>query len=187
MVILRTISEIVKGRGTGSRERERERRQQPVPNQSDSATATVNRRSFTTPGEKRIPVRSSQSYHRSPESTSRNKLSKERPVEMTTKNIKCFNCHEKDHMANSCPKGQIAKNARVVTNQQEKETAKDTSLWTRVLTMKDTKTVLDSSHDAKVVGPTYKINVTVEGIPTRAFLDHGLQVTIVRRQLLPLI
>ena len=53
--------------------------------------------------------------------------------------------------------------------------------------MKDTKTVVDGSHDAKIVGPTYKINVTVEGIPTRAILDHGSQVTIVRRQLLPLI
>ena len=90
-------------------------------------------------------------------------------------------------MTNSCPKGQIPKNVRVVTDQQKKETAKDTSLWTRVLTMKDTKTVPDSSHDAKVVGPTYKINVTVEGIPTRAILDHGSQVTIVCRQLLPLI
>ena len=35
-----------------ARVQERERRQQPVPNQSGSATATVNRRSFTTPGEK---------------------------------------------------------------------------------------------------------------------------------------
>ena len=38
-----------------------------------------------------------------------------------------------------------------------------------------------------MVGPTYKVNVTVGGIPTRAFLDHGSQVTIVWRQILPVI
>ena len=91
-------------------------------------------------------------------------------------------------MANTCPKGQTPKNVRVVTDQQEKESDEDTSLWTRVLTVTDaTDTVQDSSRKAQVAGPTYKLNVKVEGIPTRAFLDLGSQVTIVRRQLLPLI
>ena len=35
-----------------------------------------------------------------------------------------------------------------------------------------------------LIGPTYKIEITVEGVHTRALLDHGAQVTIVRRQLL---
>ena len=36
-------------------------------------------------------------------------------------------------MANACTKGQVPKNVRVVTSQQEEET--DECLWTRVLTM----------------------------------------------------
>ena len=33
-------------------------------------------------------------------------------------------------------------------------------------------------------GPTFKVKVEIEGVRTRALLDHGAQVTIVRRQLL---
>ena len=97
----------------------------------------------------------------------------------------CFNCREKGHIAASCPKAPIPKNVRMVITQPEKET---TNLWTRVLTLKDTaEATQDSTPDTKSVGPAYKINITVEGIPTRAFLDHSSQVTIVHRQLLPLI
>ena len=36
-------------------------------------------------------------------------------------------------------------------------------------------------------GPTYKIDIEVEGVKTRALLDSGSQVTLVRAELLPLI
>ena len=73
-------------------------------------------------------------------------------------------------MAASCPKAPIPKNVRMVAGQPEKETDAETNLWTRVLTLKDTaEETEDSTPDAKSVGPTYKINITVEGIPTRAF------------------
>ena len=36
-------------------------------------------------------------------------------------------------------------------------------------------------------GPTYKAEVKVEGVQTRALLDHGARVSLVRKQLLPLI
>ena len=56
-------------------------------------------------------------------------------------------------------------------------------LWTRVLTFNQS----DEQHQPRThtVGPIYKVNMTVGGIPTRAFLDHGSQITIIRRQLLP--
>jgi len=34
-------------------------------------------------------------------------------------------------------------------------------------------------------GPTYKVDVVVDSIKIRALLDHGAQVSIVRRELLP--
>ena len=36
-------------------------------------------------------------------------------------------------------------------------------------------------------GPTYKVDIDVNGIKTRGFLDHGAQVTLVRKELLPAI
>ena len=91
-------------------------------------------------------------------------------------------------MAATCPKAQIPKNVRMVTNQPKREMDTEANLWTRVLTLKDTVAATQGSTPyARSVGPVYKVNITVEGIPTRAFLDHGSQVTIVHRQLLPMI
>ena len=36
-------------------------------------------------------------------------------------------------------------------------------------------------------GLTYKIDITVDGVKTRALLDHGAQVSLACRQLLPVI
>ena len=176
-----------------ARVQERERRQQiGTPTQSSS---TTNKKSVPVLEEKGVvlpqPGRTHQPNPRPPGSTPRGRFPRDRSnMEMTSKNVTCFNCREKGHMAASCPKAPIPKNVRMVTSQpdHEKETDAETNLWTRVLTLKDTaEGKQDSTPDAKSVGPAYKINITVEGIPTRAFLDHGSQVTIVRRQLLPLI
>ena len=35
------------------------------------------------------------------------------------------------------------------------------------------------SDRSPVVGPTYKVGVTIDGVKTRALLDHGSQVSIV--------
>ena len=167
-----------------ARVQEREWRQQSA-NQSGSNT---NRRNDTRSEEKRsVPPQPGKNSQ--PESTSKSKTPRDRSnAEMTTKNIRCFNCQEKGHVASVCPKRTTPKNLRLVTGQQEKESSEDISLWTRVLTLKDTVQGPDNKpRDAKTVGPAYKVNITVEGIPTRAFLDHGSQVTIVRRHLLPLI
>ena len=67
----------------------------------------------------------------------------------------------------------------VTTNESDA----DKDLWSLVLSM-DSKDKSDNKDKSVLVGPTYKIEITVEGVRTRALLDHGAQVTIVRRQLL---
>ena len=57
--------------------------------------------------------------------------------------------------------------------------------WTRILSTSNSNQKLSST--LPVVGPTYKVNVTVDGVKTHALLDHGSQVTIVRQQLLPMV
>ena len=36
-------------------------------------------------------------------------------------------------------------------------------------------------------GPTYKVDIIVGSVPTRGLLDHGAQVTLARKELLPMI
>ena len=84
--------------------------------------------------EKRImlpqPGRTHQPNPRPPGSTPRGKFIRDKSnVEMTNKNVTCFNCREKGHIAASCPKAPIPKNVRMVTNQPEKETDTETNLW----------------------------------------------------------
>ena len=44
-----------------------------------------------------------------------------------------------------------------------------------------------STCDTNIVGSVYKTDVIVGGVPTRAFVDSGSQVYIVKKQLLPYI
>ena len=67
----------------------------------------------------------------------------------------------------------------VTTN--ESDASKD--VWSLALSV-DSKDKSENKDKSVLVGPTYKIEVTAEGVRTRALLDHGAQVTIVRRQLL---
>ena len=96
--------------------------------------------------------------------------------------LKCFNCQEFGHKASACPKSSRRGTANVVTT-NESDTTKD--LWSLVLSVENHDNERSSKKDMTVlVGPAYKVEVTVEGVRTRALLDHGAQVTIVRRQLL---
>ena len=54
--------------------------------------------------------------------------------------------------------------------------------WSLVLSV-DSKDKSDNKDKSVLVGPTYKIEITVEGVYTRVLLDHKAQVTTVRRQL----
>ena len=44
-----------------------------------------------------------------------------------------------------------------------------------------------SEETTNTRGPSYKVNVVVEGVKTRGFLDHGVQVSLVCKELLPAI
>ena len=56
--------------------------------------------------------------------------------------------------------------------------------WMRILTVHGEENISQKSG-AKLSGPTFKVNAVVEGVKTRALLDNGSQVTLVRVELLP--
>ena len=45
----------------------------------------------------------------------------------------------------------------------------------------------EKSKGSRWRGPVYKVDVKVEGVQTRALLDHGAQVSLLRLQMLPMI
>ena len=69
-------------------------------------------------------------------------------------------------------------------NNQEVTTNKDTHAWIRVLTVSNKSAKLSQTN---VIGSVYKVDISIHGIPTRALIDSGSQVCIVRQQLLPII
>ena len=63
-------------------------------------------------------------------------------------------------------------------------TNKDTHAWIRVLTVSNKSAKLGQTN---VIGSVYKVDISIHGIPTRALIDSGSQVCIVRQQLLSII
>ena len=59
-----------------------------------------------------------------------------------------------------------------------------TDPWIRVLTASKEDDAGDD-QSAKLVGPTFKVDVEVEGVKIRALVDNGSQITLVRSELLP--
>ena len=107
--------------------------------------------------------------------------------EMELKNVKCFGCHKKGHMVSNCPKKKKEPTRMIQANiptSTSNNTAMTTDPWIRVLSAIDNS---DANKDQGVplVGPAYKVNVVIEGVKTRALIDNGSQVSLVRRELLP--
>ena len=99
--------------------------------------------------------------------------------EMSLKNMKCFKCNKKGHLAKTCPSnGTLGSSSRVITTASDDP---DEELWSRVLTSKD----VSRPPRTSVTGPTYKVDIVVEGFKTRALLDNGSQVSLVRAGMLP--
>ena len=66
---------------------------------------------------------------------------------------------------------------------ENSESLSVSEVWIRMLSVNKSYTCCNTN----VVGSVYKVDVIVGGIPTRAFIDSGSQVCIVRKQLLPYI
>ena len=99
--------------------------------------------------------------------------------EIVVRHMKCFKCHQKGHVAKDCP--QNANSARVIAVDQE--TTSDEECWVRVrvLTMEEEM----EQNSVSNTGPTYKVNVVVEGLQSRALVDSGSQILLVRTEMLP--
>ena len=101
-------------------------------------------------------------------------------VEMSLKAVKCFNCKKKGHLARSCPEPRRKDATRRINASETREEKDSQYPWIR--------TVRESQPEPLAMrGPTYKVLVVVNGVKTRALLDHGAQVSLVRKELLSVI
>ena len=94
--------------------------------------------------------------------------------------IKCYRCKAKGHIAKNCPEASQKPGANVIESEPTQEvTEEHADPWLR------TMSASGQADEVPTRGPTYKADITVDNVKTRALLDHGAQVSIVRRELLP--
>ena len=94
--------------------------------------------------------------------------------------LKCFNCKKKGHFARLCPEPKRQDATRRINASETPEEKDDTNPWICTVTGSQLEPLA-------MRGPTYKVPIVVNGIKTHALLDHGAQVILVRKELLPLI
>ena len=73
-------------------------------------------------------------------------------------------------------------NSQGLTNNSDE----GTHVWIHVLTVNNCEAA-NANVNANVIGSVYKVDVTINGVPTRALIDLGSQVCIIMQQLLPII
>ena len=119
------------------------------------------------------------------------------------KDIKCYRCGKKGHVAKSrschvvvnqicveqLNKGQYIEGKHVDCVQQNSQgvtnnSVEGTRAWIHVLTVSNCTC---EAANTNVIGSVYKVDVIINGVPTRALIDSGSQVCIIRQQLLPII
>ena len=125
-------------------------------------------------------TRDKEGITRKPQNTSRG----HGPPEATLKNMKCFRCHQKGHVAAKCPNSQASsESTRRITTTAGDETEE---MWIHVgIVTTDKETIAKELPNVDITGPTHKVDVTVEGLKTRALIDNGSQVSLVRTEMLP--
>ena len=102
--------------------------------------------------------------------------------EMGVSSMRCYNCSQVGHVAKYCPE---KKAARVMAPGDSEDAASHTPCdpWIRTVA---TVTKQHSLEVSQRQGPVYKVDVEIEGLKTRALLlDHGAQVSLIRKQMLP--
>ena len=83
-------------------------------------------------------------------------------------------------MAKACSSNETdGRASRVILTESVPDTDED--LWSHMITSENV------SHPPRtsVTGPSYKVDIVVEGFKTRALLDNGSQVSLVRAEMLP--
>ena len=99
--------------------------------------------------------------------------------ELDMSNVKCFKCSQFGHIAKACPK-RTSGSTRVIAISNDDTPSHNSDPWIRTLTE-------SNCTASQQRGPVYKVNVELEGVRTRALLDHGAQVSLLRSQLLPVV
>ena len=85
-------------------------------------------------------------------------------------------------MAKDCPEETKKPGARVIKREADQEPDDGDDPWMRPVRAGSKAEAIEMLPTR---GPTYKVDVVVDSLKTRALLDHGAQVSIVRRELLP--
>ena len=88
-------------------------------------------------------------------------------------------------MAKDCPipRSQRATSIRRIASGSV-DTTEQQDLWLHTVTVKTGQQLKEITVAAR--GPTYKVDIVVDGIKNRALLDHEAQVSLARKQLLPI-
>ena len=85
-------------------------------------------------------------------------------------------------MAKDCPEVTKKLGACVIKCGADQETDNGDDPWMRA---ERAGSEAGATEMLPTRGPTYNVDVVVDSLKTRALLDHGAQVSIVRRELLP--
>ena len=113
-------------------------------------------------------------------------------AEMSLRGVKCFNCNKKGHMAANCSEpprkneNKPTESAQVIESGEKVATDEKPNPWVLTVTT-DEENSQPAAGTLPRRGPSYKVVAEVDGVKTKALIDHGAQISLVRQELLPII